>query len=294
MIAFRYFFLAVILFSLACNGQNKDDENTESKANSSLLNNSTDNDSLARYSYQLWGSIPLSNSGKHMIIVGTGFFVRDGDRISIVTAAHVLNGTYIEKDRKLKRPIFPDTMFIRVFDDSGTVDSIPLNIKSIKDSTSPYFYYERPDIIVLPVHVPAKFHINSVERFMKRIGDKGYDSAEEISMYGYSNVFRERMGPQDRLRSHPFRRNLKLAQSYENSQLIPETGFSDTMYISLNFPSTITVGSGDSGSPIFFKIGNEIVFGAVCQGGREDGTPPLRCLRAKFVYRELCKIKLKP
>ena len=151
-------------------------------------------DSLEKYSYEL---IPLING----VIDGTknggatGFFIRQNNRLFLVSAYHVftLNNTANKQKNSTEKY---DTLAIRYKKIGEAIFSYDtIDIREIKKKNPPVFYYEYPDIYAYEIKLPSNAIINTINSFIdtaisSRIKEKyivsyGYpsDSNKPTGMY---------------------------------------------------------------------------------------------------------------
>ena len=134
-------------------------------------------DSLGKYSY-------LVQIGKHCKKTqATGSFVRYQQRLFFVTAAHCLTGW----DPVAMKPIenFPDTIFIRLSNDTNRLSYLPLPVASIKKATRPFNLLETPDVFVVEIKNAKKYKVNTIEAFFEE--EVPCEKAAKVVVAGYPN-----------------------------------------------------------------------------------------------------------
>src|SRR6476660_1371155 len=106
-------------------------------------------DSLGKYSYLVQIDKRCAKSK------ATGFFARYHQRLFFITAAHCLTGW----DPMAFKPIenFPDTIFIRLSNDTSNVSFLPIPVAGIKKNTKPFHQLETPDVFVVEIKNARKY-----------------------------------------------------------------------------------------------------------------------------------------
>src|ERR1700712_2868885 len=90
-------------------------------------------DSLSKYSYL----VQTNENG--LKSQATGFFVRHQRRLFFITAAHCLTGWDPFRFKQIEN--FPDTVFIRLSNDTSNLKYLPLPISGIKKAAKPFREY---------------------------------------------------------------------------------------------------------------------------------------------------------
>ncbi len=144
-----------------------------------LANCQTGKDTLAKYSYFING---FKKSEILHPVSGTGFFVRDKNKLLFVTANHVISGWNSNGTKDVN---FPDEMTIWLNKEDGTIDyskQIAINIKNVK-ATAPYPKSPIvPDVLAYEVNLPPEYQIYSIEKFFPASYPK---DPEAIVIFGY-------------------------------------------------------------------------------------------------------------
>lgn len=213
-------------------------------------------DSLSKYSYLIQAKDKTSPSQ------ATGFFVRHERRLFFITAAHCLTGWDPFQFRQIENT--PDTVYIRLSNDTSKLKYMPLPLADIRKTARPFREYESPDVCVVEIKDPKKYKVNSVEQFFEEIQ---CDKARTIYVFGfphangYDDYFRDRQ--------QPFTSTATLREEYCVYAYRPELKATDA----LNYYTYIKDGTGPglAGSPTYIFTDNKhITFGGIYIGGGDD------------------------
>lgn len=233
------------------------------------------NDSLSKYSYL------LQTNEKGIKSQATGFFVRYQQRLFFITAAHCLTGW----DPFVFKPIkdFPDTVFIRVSNDTSHLKYLSLPIAGIKKTAKPFREYESPDVYVVEIKDPKKYPVFSVEGFFDE--KVQCDLARTVLVSGYSGA----QGYNDYLRDRQQAATsaATLSQAYCVYSFRPELKSYDALNYFTQFKDSAT-GPGLSGAPAYLLTeDNTIVFGGIYIGGVAKAIRTGMIVRPEYVLSKI-------
>jgi hypothetical protein len=234
-------------------------------------------DSLSKYSYL------VQTNDKGLRSQATGFFVRYQHRLFFITAAHCLTGWDPFMFKKIEN--FPDTVFIRLSNDTSQLNYLSLPIAGIKKAAKPFREYESPDVHVVEIKDAKKYAVFSVEQYFEEevkcelartVLVSGYPHAE-----GYNDYLRDRQ--------QPFTSAGALGDAYCIYSFRPEV----KQYDPLNYFTKLNdaTGPGLSGAPAYILTEDQtIVFGGIYIGGAAKATRTGMIVRPEYV---MSKIKAK-
>lgn len=232
-----------------------------------------DIDSLRRYSYPLMGLVGES------VATATCFFIRANQKLYLVTAEHVFTSEdEIEKVQLLS----PDTLYLRVMTkQSKEYDFIPIDVTTFKKNINKKHFYEEPDLLFYEIKLDDKYEINSLEGYMIENNLIGtYDAI----FYGFpfnNQQINDRNDYMTRYRKRPSIKTLGFTGLNINGNIKWDIGF-DSINYPINVPIDFRV-VGCSGSPVFLRKDNKIIFGGVVIQGRVSRSWAL-AVRPKYVY----------
>ncbi|HVF96683.1 MAG TPA: hypothetical protein VM871_05155 [Flavisolibacter sp.] len=229
-------------------------------------------DSLSKYSYLIQAKDRSSTQA-------TGFFVRYQHRLFFITAAHCLTGWDPFRFRSIENA--PDTVYIRLSNDTSKLKYMPLPLADVKKTARPFREYEAPDVCVIEIKDPKKYNVNSVEQFFEEIR---CDKARTIYVFGYprgdgyNDYFRDRQ--------QPFASTATLREEYCVYAFRPETRVHDAV----NYYTYMKDGTGPglSGAPAYILTENKhITFGGIYIGGGDQVVRTGMVVRPEHVIRTI-------
>jgi hypothetical protein len=237
--------ILLLLSIISCNSNDSDSNQSNTENIISLPD-----DSFSDLSYPLG----IFSNG-HIASVGTGFFIRENNRLFLISCYHV----FTNQNTMNKEKDFPefDSMSIMYPTVSGDIKPLTIYIKDICHSSKSHYFYEYPDIYVYEMtgKFPEDALIYSVEKYIYQ-SFKGNKPAD-IFVNGYV-------------------RNSEGVESSILINLLPDGSSYDK--VSINYlGENITIKNsyflnnqiqpGISGSPVFYKYnsknGDSIVFAGV-------------------------------
>lgn len=232
-------------------------------------------DSLSKYSYL------VQTNNKQSKSQATGFFVRYRHRLFFITAAHCLTGWDPFGFKQIEN--FPDTVFIRLSNDTSKLKFLPLPVLRIKKTAKPFHVYENPDVYVVEIKEAKKYRVFSIEQFFE--GEVQCDLAKTVWLYGYPDP--ENCNDYFRDRQQPFNTISTLGQAYCVHLFLPEAKINDPV----NYYTYIkdgAAGPGLSGAPAYLMTeNNKIVFGGLYIGGTDEPVKTAIVVRPEYVIDKI-------
>jgi hypothetical protein len=233
-------------------------------------------DSLGKYSYL----VQIDKRCKKT--QATGFFARYQQRLFFITAAHCLTGW----DPVAFKPIenFPDTIFIRLSNDSSKLSFLPLPVAAIKKSSKPFHQLEKPDVVVVEIKNGKKYNVFSVEDFF--VEEVPCEFAKKVLVTGYPGE--EKSNDYMKARQQPTTLFTLLDNTYCIYPYRPEAKAYDRLHYFTSFKENDVSESGLSGSPAYILTKNEtIVFGGIYIGGMRAGSGQGMIVRPEYVINKI-------
>ncbi len=207
-------------------------------------------DSLKKYSYLLSGHL-----NEHTPIQGTCFFIKEGDKTLLITAAEIIGNW---DALHFKDILSPDVLNIRLYNKTtGKPAWFKLNFTKAKKEFAKIKWYQSPDVYALPIDIPAGYDINPMTQSLKVAVNNtnpkrsvyfGYpkmagDLSEQLPATGYGRI---KPDPRE-LENGQIRKYDTMSYSIAARQFEENTGF--------------------SGSPLFWELPNgNIVFRGIVWG----------------------------
>ncbi|MCC7401309.1 MAG: hypothetical protein IT214_07475 [Chitinophagaceae bacterium] len=109
------------------------------------------NDSLAKYSYLLFGFLNQTKQGEFIRFYpwqATGFFIKKEKRVFLVSVKHALSPCKFSNGIDYDK--YPDNFFIRLSNNKEDLDLYSVETKLIRDTVKCFtYYYEDPDIFII-------------------------------------------------------------------------------------------------------------------------------------------------
>lgn len=206
---------------------------------------------LQDYTYMVWSTITRPIGGgsyQRFTPAASAFFVRKNNKLFLISAGHTFN----VEDSSLTLTEF----FIKLYNKNEDIyEPYKIDVSPVSQIKPKTFPKNWADVSLLPVEIPSKYEVNSIERFF-------YDSVIDyrkvsyVKTYNFSNP------------NKPYIRNLPkmdsgLLEKDINGLVVWNGGIIDTInyeVVSLNNQ----FGQGGSGSPIFLFMKNgQIIFGGI-------------------------------
>ena len=232
-------------------------------------------DSLGKYSYLVQIDKRCEKTQ------ATGSFVRYQQRLFFVTAAHCLTGW----DPFAMKPIenFPDTIFIRLSNDTSQLRYLPLPVAGFKKATRPFNLFEAPDVFVVEIKNAKKYKVNSIEKFFEE--EVPCEKATEVVVAGYPNE--EDSSDYYKVRQQPFTLGSDVDDTYCIYPYMPDIKLYDRLHYYTSFKDNIT-SSGLSGAPVYLITDDAtIVFGGIYIGGLYERSGKGMIVRAEYVINKI-------
>jgi hypothetical protein len=231
-------------------------------------------DSLSKYSYL----IQIKTAGSKM--QATGFFARHQQRLFFVTAAHCVTGWNPFEAQKVEN--FPDTIFIRMSNDTSHVQFLPMPVAGIKQRAKPFREYESPDVYVIEIKNPKAYPVYSVEKYFEE--QVRCETAKSIWVSGYPYQKESRDYFIDR--QQPLTSSASLGEAYCLYPFRPEAKRPDE----LNYFATLdgVACAGLAGSPAYLLTDDKrIVFGGIYIGGADKALRTGMVVRPEYVVDKI-------
>lgn len=232
-------------------------------------------DSLGKYSYL----IQTNEKGRKS--QATGFFARYQQRLFFITAAHCITGWDPFTFKAINN--FPDTVSIRLSNDTSKLIYLRLPISGIKKASKPFREYESPDVYVIEIKEPKKYRVFSVEQFFTK--EMKCDVAKKVFVTGYPHA----EGYNDYLcdRQQPFTSSATLGQAYCVYSFRPEAKSYDKFNYFTHFKEG-AIGPGLSGAPAYLLTEDkQIVFGGIYIGGDLNAIRTGMVVRPEYVINKI-------
>lgn len=232
-------------------------------------------DSLSKYSYL----VQINEKG--IKSQATGFFARYKHRLFFITAAHCLTGWDPFSLKKIEN--YPDTVFIRLSNDTSNVKYLPLPVSGIKKTAKPFRAHESPNVYVVEIKEAEKYAVFSVEHFFEE--EVQCDLAKMVFVSGYPEA--EGFNDYLRDRQQPFTSGTLLGEAYCIYAFRPEAKRYDPLNYFTCFKDSVA-GQGLSGAPAYLLTENKaIVFGGLYIGSAVDATRTGMIVRPEYVIKEI-------
>ena len=232
-------------------------------------------DSMRRYSYLIQAKTQGSK------LQATGFFARYQNRLFFVTAAHCITGWDPFTFKRIES--FPDTLFIRMTNDTSKLHYLPLPVADIKRNTQPFHEYETPDVYVVEIKNPKRYPVNSVEKYFKErprcetitdIWVSGYPPKD-----GYDQYLADRQ--------QPFTSTAVLGKAYCYYPFCPGARRPDELNYTAQLKEAAT-NPGFAGAPVYLLTENmHIVFGGLYIGGSDKSLRSGMVVRPEYVIDKI-------
>jgi hypothetical protein len=233
-------------------------------------------DSLGKYSYLVQIDKRCEQAQ------ATGFFVRYQQRLFFITAAHCLTGW----DPVAMKPIenFPDTIFIRLSNDTSQLTYLPLPVRGFKKTVKPFNQFETPDVFVVEIKNAKKYKVNTIETFFDE--EVPCEKATKLVVSGFPKV---KLDSSDymRMRQQPFTLSASVDATYCIYPYRPDVKLYDRLHYYTSFDDK-TTGKGLSGAPVYVETDNEtIVFGGIFIGDMQQGSGRSMIVRSEYVINKI-------
>lgn len=231
----------------------------------------------------------LSSMGKYSYLVqtekgcgkqqATGFFARYQQRLFFVTAANCFTGWQADA-QKLTGSV-PDTIFIRMSNDTGSISYLPLPIKNLKRA-NPIGKADGPDIYVTEIKNGKNYNVLSIEGFFE--DEVPCELAKSVLIAGFS--YPENSSDYYRARQQPVTLGTRLENPYCTYTYQPEVKHFDYLHY-FTSGKEIVKATGLSGAPAYLVADDEsIVFGGMYVGGLR-GADTGKILRPEHVLNKI-------
>ena len=233
-------------------------------------------DSLGKYSYLVQIDERCTKTK------ATGFFARYQQRLFFITAAHCLTGW----DPIAFKPFenFPDTIFIRLSNDTSNVSFLPLPVAGIKKNAKPFHQLETPDVFVVEIKNARKYKVFSVEDFFGE--EVPCELAKKVLISGYSNT--EKGNDYNNARQQPLTLDNALDNTYCIYPYRADVKLYDRLHYFTSFKENGVSQSGLSGAPAYLITKDDaIVFGGIFIGGAGNGSGRGMIVRPEYVINKI-------
>jgi hypothetical protein len=233
---------------------------------------------LDKYSYYFYNytDCKIVNNQKICRVIGaTGFLIKKGNNLYLVSAAHSFFDLQHEGQEPLKYD-YPRQFNLRVYPKNSNVpETITVDVSKQHPPTN--YFYSHPDVYFVKIDIPKKYQVYSVEEtFTKR--SKDYEKTKEGIMFGYpeTGAFNINRPPDSAIFE---------TSTYLDSVNIVE--YKTENQAALKQTSGTAITKGFSGAPMFLLLPNsKIIFGGVCIATNSMKTI---FIRPSFVLSEMPK-----
>lgn len=205
----------------------------------SVSSNDTFTDSLKHYSYLLALCVPKGNSC-NLSGMSTGFFIKDGKTIYLVSAYHVFTQTNTTSDK----PSFfiHRRMLVRL---GNQKDNLFINLETVKNWGKKISLYNTPDIYFYKTDInPDSVKVFSIENILTTNRNTKHTEKQVLS-YGYLNKATDTTN----IYTYPaliYKGQIANPADYSSVSYFKNI---DSLYL-VSKPKTF---DGTSGSPVFLK-----------------------------------------
>lgn len=233
-------------------------------------------DSLKKYCYYFYAQTnDCRNMGGEIqcrIVSSTGFLVKKGRALYLVSAAHSLFD--LQHEGQLPLPYqYPTTFYLRLYkNNSNTPDTIPINLSQFKPAKN--YFYTHSDVFWVKIKSPiSKYQIHTINHFLAT-EKNDYIDIKDAVMFGFPQLpifdpnrdaLRMTFNPANYLDSI----NITENKTESQAAIKPISGDGDKGY---------------SGAPLFLKLSNsKIIFGGLCIA---ENNGKVIFVRPSFVFKE--------
>lgn len=204
---------------------------------------------LKKYSY-----IVYLKTNKYDYYVGIGFFIKLNRDTYFITAKHVVS-------------IPADTLYIVICDScSGKNKIISIDISNVSKNVD--ISFGDTDIYVHKVTDKSIKRVNSIEKYIPNYSKKfDFNKVENIVFYGSPKTINDQ--PFNLINTFPsiILTEASLIGSYDRIRYSPTLKKYDSINYWAKAINNTFANKGDSGAPVFFKVGNKYYFGGMCISG---------------------------
>lgn len=228
----------------------------------------TINDAVNKFSY-----LVFCKGSDQRVFIGVGFFIHLNRKLFFVTANHLAAGTTCDTLNivltRAKRPY------------KISVSDIPKQRLQTN--------FAEKDLLIIEINQKESLSVNSVEDLIPNYQKFDFTKVKEVVYFGFPKLENEN--------------DFDFKTTYPTKVLSMDTligsynyfRFSNTLnkYDSVNYLSGhiggINSGEGDSGAPVFFKVGNRFFFGGMCTSG-VSSLSVTYVVRPEIILREIDKL----
>ncbi|HEX8316391.1 MAG TPA: hypothetical protein VF609_15415 [Flavisolibacter sp.] len=231
-------------------------------------------DSMGKYSYLV---LTEKGCGKQQ---ATGFFARYQHRLFFVTAAQSLAGWQAGAQKPGDN--VPDTIFIRLSNDTGRISYLPLPVANLVKANPPG-NSEGPGVYVTEIMNGKNYNVLSIEDFFE--DEVPCELAKSVLIAGYSQP--ENSTDYYRARQQPFTLGTPLENPYCTYTYRPEVKHFDYLHYFAAGKEKLAA-AGLSGAPAYLVAEDaSIVFGGMYVGGLREGSGTGMILRPEHVLNKI-------
>jgi len=236
----------------------------------------SDLDELSKYSYYFYAQTKdcriIDRQIKCRMVGSTGFLVKDGKDLYLVSAAHSL----FDLQHKGEPPLtyeYPKLFYLRLYKKKSNLpDTIPIDLSKLRPTDN--YFYNHSDVFWIKINTPVdKYQIHTINHLLSKKKSE-YTKIKETVMFGFPQLpsfDQNRHAIEMTFSPSNYLDSVNITENKTESQaaLIPISGYGDKGY---------------SGSPLFLKLSNsKIVFGGLCIA---ENNGRIIFVRPKFVFKE--------
>ena len=231
-------------------------------------------DTLKKYSYLIKAMIPDSVKVVNGVTYSkwmqcTGFLITEKGKIYLVSAAHSLLGVRDGFEPPAKHPTVFYLFVKKLNSEERVMVEIDLTGRIPKSDSS--YFKTNPDFYCVQLDIPPIYELNTINSFFSK-DSTDYDKAYIALMYGY---------PEKSYVDSCNRVVLKMDNYFTPVHPEDNPTESDAALRAIDGLH----GSGDSGAPLFLKLGNsKVIFGGICVATFKDN---IIFIRPELLYRAL-------
>jgi hypothetical protein len=237
--------------------------------------------SILQYSYFIYAP---DQSGKQICAEATAFFIREGKKLFLITASHVLSG-HDPIACQSSKGNWPDSFFVKIDEHL----KLPIYSKPFKESIC-LPYYRSPDLAVIEIANRRKFKkARSIERFLPH---ENLPTTGRFIFFGFPDNLGEipkNVTPEanEVMGTAQFKKNPNEPLHYTKENIDD----------SINYQVTSDYGHGFSGAPVFIvesENGNNHSCSYTFAGVYAEGDPVIHMgsiIRPKVILYKIREVK---
>ncbi|MCG2612677.1 hypothetical protein LZZ85_00235 [Terrimonas sp. NA20] len=246
----------------------------------------SDNMNISGYSYLLY----TIKKGRNEKNLGNCFFYRTGNKTYIVTSASLLNDWDAINNMEVEDKTIDSAYILVPLKGSKEFARIEMNTNFTKlEHDRMNVFYKRPSCYVAEIELADTLNINTIDKLITQ--NYLRTNPEKISLMGFSNTSYEKNKPKTLTNLSKVKITGNVIDTIGSPIVWQPGNHVDSNHYAIHIDSQFN-NVTTSGSPVFLRYGNSIVWGGMISHG--EGSDILFAIKPAYILKAIATTKHRP